>query len=207
MHFPILFCKCDNSAPSPINLDWITHKDSGKRKIPRHEMTKTEIFSQNLEPGELQTLPIIKHATVKHGSGIIILWGCFAAAVTGWPVQVEAMSLKIVHTTWDWDMRSTWQWKGGFWMSMIVLKFLRTKKKKIKPSTTFLEKHVASLFTCVWNNFIGKGEEPAQFQMCKACRDLCKKTWAQSSQRKYTKFHFQFLKILRVCFYFVGKVQ
>lgn len=163
VQFPILFCKCENSAPSPINLHWITLKNSGKRKIPRHDETKTEIFSQNLEPGELQTLP-------------------------QWSMVVVSSCSEAV---------SQQEWHGD-WLKL---------RQKIKPSTAFLEKHAASLFACVWNNFIGKGEEPAQFQMCKARRDLCKKAWAQGSQRRYTKFQFQFLKILRVCFYFVGKAE
>lgn len=63
-------------------------------------MTKTEIFSQNLEPSELQTLPIIKHTTVKHGSGIIMLFHSSSDRVTGssWGnVFEDAHNMRLRH--------------------------------------------------------------------------------------------------------------
>jgi hypothetical protein len=58
-----------------------------KNKILRSDETKIKLFGLNAKchvwrkPG---TIP-----TVKHGGGIIMLWGCFSAAGTGRLVRIE----------------------------------------------------------------------------------------------------------------------
>ena len=69
--------------------------------------------------------------TVKHGSGSIMLWGCFSSAGTGKPVGIDTG--KFLGET-CFSLPEIWDWEGGF-----------TFQQDNDPKHTSLKQHLSGL--------------------------------------------------------------